>query len=94
MYVRSTNLNFMTLSSSSKTIQFMMASQTRHTNVMLDEISSTPSLQRVLTDVRLKLIGINQSYWTKQHFKIDSGACRNLIPLNMYKSAVSHLPQL
>ena len=38
------------------TIQFMKASQTRHTNVMFDEISSTPSLQRVLTDVHVKPI--------------------------------------
>ena len=44
------------------TIQFMMASQTRHTNVIFDEISSSPSLQRVLTNVQLKPIGINQSY--------------------------------
>ena len=51
------------------TIQFMMASQTRHTNVMFDEMSNSPSLQRVLSDVQLKPIGINQSYWTKQHFK-------------------------
>ena len=28
--------------------------QTQHTNVMFDEISSTPSLQRVLTDVYVK----------------------------------------
>ena len=31
------------------TIQFQ--TQTRHTNVMFDEMSNTPSLQRVLTDV-------------------------------------------
>ena len=74
------------------TIQFMMASQTRHTNVMFNEISSSPSLQRVLTDVQLKPIGINHSYWTKQHFKIDSGACGNLMPLNMYKSLYSSIP--
>ena len=74
------------------TIQFMMASQTRHTNVMFDEIYSTPSLQRVLTDVQLKPIGINQSYWTKQHFQIDSGACGNLMPPSMYKSLYSCVP--
>ena len=48
------------------TIQFK--TQLRHTNVMFDEISSTMSLQRVLTDVHVKPIGINQSYWSKQHF--------------------------
>ena len=72
-------------------IQFMMASQTRHTNVMFDEISSSPSLQRVLTDVQLRPIGINQSYWTKQHFKIDSWACGNFMPLSMYKSMYNHV---
>ena len=70
----------------------MIASQTRHTNVMFDEISSSLSLQRVLTDVQLKPIGTNQSYWTKQRFKIDSGACRNLMPLSMYKSLYSLVP--
>ena len=53
---------------------------------MFDEISSIPSLQRVLTDVHVKPIGINQSCWRKQCFKIDSGACANLMPLSMYKS--------
>ena len=56
------------------TIEFKKASQTRHTNVMFNEICSTPSLQRVLTDVHVKPIGINQSYWSKHCFKIDSGA--------------------
>ena len=69
-----------------------MASQRRYTNVMFNEISSTPSLQRVLTNVQLKPIGINQSYWTKQHFKIDSGACGNLLPLSMYKSIYNCVP--
>ena len=74
------------------TLQFMMASQTRHTNVMFDEISSTPSLQRALTNVHVKPIGINQSDWTKQCFKIDSGACGNLMPLSMYKLLYNHVP--
>ena len=51
-----------------------------------------PALQRVLTDVHVKPIGINQSYWTKQHFKIDSGACGNLMPLSMYKSLYNCVP--
>ena len=49
---------------------------------------------RVLTDVQLKTIGFNQSYWTKQHFKIDSGACGNLMPLSMYKSLYSRVPSV
>ena len=71
------------------TIQFMKASQTRHSNVMFDEISSTLSLQRVLADVHVKPIGINQSHWSKHQFKIDSGACGNLMPLSMFNSLYS-----
>ena len=66
------------------TIQFK--TQTRHTNVMFDEISSTPSLQRVLTDVYVKPTGTSQSHWLKLCFKIDSGAYGNLMPLSMFKS--------
>ena len=74
------------------TIQFR--TQVRHTNVMFDKISSTPLLQRVLTDVHVKPIGVNQSYWTKQCFKIDSGACGNLMLLSMYKSLYSCVPSI
>ena len=57
------------------TIQFK--TQLQHTNVMFDEISSTLSLQRVLTDVYVRPInlGPNLSHWSKHCFKIDSGAC-------------------
>ena len=68
----------------SSTIQFR--TQLRHSNVMFDEISSTPALQRVLTNVHIKAIGIgSQSSWLKCRFKIDRGACGNLMPLNMFK---------
>ena len=53
---------------------------------MFDEISCTPSLQRVLTDVHVKAIGVSQSNRLKHCFKIDSGACGNLVPLCMYRS--------
>ena len=72
------------------TIQFK--TQIRHANVMFDEISSTPPTQRVLTDVYVKPIGTNQSHWLKHHFKIDSGACGNLMPLSMFKSLYNCLP--
>ena len=72
------------------TIQFK--AQTGHTNVMFDEISSTPLPQRVLTDVHVKPIGTSQSHWSKQHFKIASGACGNLMPLSMFKSLYNCLP--
>ena len=70
------------------TIQFK--TQIRHTNVMFSEISSTLSLQRVLTDVHVKQTGTN--YWSKHCFKIDSGACGNLMPLSMFKSLYNHVP--
>ena len=47
---------------------------------MFDEISTAPSLQRVLTDLHVKPIGVSQSYWLKECFKVDSGACGNLMP--------------
>ena len=72
------------------TIQFK--TQVKHINVMFDDIPSTLSLQRVLTNVHVKPIWINQSYWTKQRFKIDSGACGNLMPLSMFKSLYNHVP--
>ena len=73
------------------TIQFR--TQLRHSNVMFDEISSTPALQRVLTNVHRKAIGIgSQSSWLKHRFKIDSGACGNLMPLNMFKLLYNQLP--
>ena len=64
------------------TIQFK--TQVRHSNIMFDEISSAPSLQRVLTDVHIKATG--QYNWLRCRFKIDSGACSNLMPLSMFKS--------
>ena len=78
----------------SQGVEFTMLfkTQTRHTNVMFDDISGTPSLQRVLTDVYVKPIGISQSHWSKHHFKIDSGACGNLMPLSMFKSLYNQLP--
>ena len=35
---------------------------------------------------------IGTSHWTKQHFKIDSGAYGNLMPLSMYKSLYNPVP--
>ena len=64
--------------------------QVRHSNIMFNEIPSTPLLQRVPTDVHIKAIG--QSNWSKCRFKIDSGACGNLMPLSMFKSLYNRLP--
>ena len=68
----------------SVTIEFRNSTQLQHTNIMFDEVSSKPSLQQVLTDVQVKAIGSNQS-WLKQRFKINSGACGNLMPVSMYR---------
>ena len=59
---------------------------------MLDEISSTPLLQRVLTNVHVKAIRVGQCDWLKCRFKIDSGACGNLMPLSMFKSLYNRSP--
>ena len=48
---------------------------------MFDEISTARSLQRVLTDLHVKPLGVSQSYWLKECFKVDSGACGKLMPL-------------
>ena len=74
----------------STTIQFR--TQLRHSNVMFNEISSTPALQRVLTNVHVKAIRNKQSNWLKCRFKIDSGTCGNLMPLNMFKLLYNQLP--
>ena len=74
------------------TMEFKHASQLRHSNIMFDEISTAPSLQRVLTDLHVKPIGVSQSYWLKECFKVDSGACGNLMPLGMYKLLYNRVP--
>ena len=74
------------------TIEFKRTSQLRHSNIMFDEISTAPSLQCVLTDLHVKPIGVSHSYWLKEHFKVDSGACGNLMPLGMYKLLYNREP--
>ena len=59
---------------------------------MFDEISTALSLQHILTDLHVKPIGVSQSDWLKEHFKVDSGACGNLMSLGMYKSLYSKEP--
>ena len=76
----------------SVTIELKHASQRRHSNIMFNEISASVFLQRVLADVHVKSIGVGQSHWLKERFKIDSGVCGNLMPLGMYKSLYSKEP--
>ena len=59
---------------------------------MFDEISTAPSPQRVLTDLHVKPNGVSQSYWLKECFKVDRGACGNLMPLGMYKLLYNREP--
>ena len=59
---------------------------------MFDEISTAPSLQHVLADLHVKPICVSQSDWLRERFKVDSGACGNLMPLGMYKSLYSKEP--
>ena len=56
---------------------------------MFDEVSTAPSLQRILTDI---CISDKQTNWLKCRFKIDSGACGNLMPASMYKSLYNRAP--
>ena len=51
-------------------IAIQFKTQMRHTNVVFDKILSTPSLQRILTDVHVKPIETSQSHWLKECFKI------------------------
>ena len=67
------------------TIEFKHASQMRHSNIMFNEITTTPSLQRILTELHVKSIGESQSNWLKERFKVNSSACGNLMPLGIYK---------
>ena len=71
----------------SVTIQFK--TQLRHKNIMFDEVSAAPLLQRILTDI---YISDKQTNWLKRRFKIDSGACGNLMPVSMYKSLYNQAP--
>ena len=71
-------------------ITIQLKTHVRHSNIMFNEISSTPLLQRVLTDVHIKATG--QSNWLRCRFKIDSEACGNLMPLSMFNSLYNRLP--
>ena len=56
----------------------------RDKNVMFDEITSCPNLQHALTDLHMSEPGCN-SNGRNIHFKVDTGACGNLLPVNLYK---------
>ena len=60
--------------------------QFKNKNVMFDEISSQPSLQRVLTDLHVSDGSNGKTF----HFKVDTGACGNLLPYNLYKQVAGN----
>ena len=56
---------------------------TAHTNIAFDEISSDRKLQHLLTDVKIS----NESdVYSTVRIKLDTGACGNLLPFNIYKN--------
>ena len=71
------------------TVHFMTdVYQTAHTNIAFDEISSDRKLQHLLTDVKL----LNETpdspgngVSSTVRIKLDTGACGNLLPFNIYK---------
>ena len=56
--------------------------QLRNKNAMFDEISSQPGLHHALTDLHVSDSGSRGKTF---HFKVDTGACGNLLPYNLYK---------
>ena len=62
----------------------------RNRNVMFDEISSQPSLQRALTDLYVSDGSAGKTFC----FKVDTGACSNLLPYNLYKQIIGHKAQM
>ena len=56
---------------------------TAHTNTVFDEISSDRKLQHLLTDVKIS----NESGVSSTvRIKLNTGACSNLLPFNIYKN--------
>ena len=68
-------------------VTMVFNTQFRNKNVMFDEISSQPSLQHALTDLHVSDSGSKSKTF---HFKVDTGACSNLLPYNLYKQIAGH----
>ena len=56
---------------------------TAHTNIVSDELSSDRKLQHLLTDVKISNESGISSTVT---IKLNTGACGNLLPFNIYKN--------
>ena len=63
-------------------VTMVFSTQFRNKNMMFDEISLQPSLQRALTDL---YVSDSESRGKTFCFKVDTGACGNLLPYNLYK---------
>ena len=71
-------------------ITIVFNTQFRNKNVMFDEISSQPSLQCALTDLHVS-DGSNEKTFC---FRVDTGACGNLLPYNLYRQIAGHKAQM
>ena len=61
---------------------------TAHTNIAFDEISSDRKLQCLPTDVKIS----NESVVSSTvRIKLDTGACGNLLPFNIYRDIHPHV---
>ena len=67
-------------------VTMVFNTQFRNRNVMFDEISSQPSLQRALTDLYVSDGSNGKTF----RFKVDTGVCGNLLPYILYKQIVGH----
>ena len=63
-------------------VTIVFNTQMRNKNVMFDEVSSQPSLQHALTDLHVSQSGSKGKTFC---FKVDIGACGNLLPYNLYR---------
>ena len=70
-------------------ITIVFNTQMRDKNVMFDEITSHPNLQCALTDLHVSEPGSN-SNGRSIHFRVDTGASGNLLPVNLYKEIVGN----
>ena len=61
---------------------------TAHTNIAFNEISSDRKLQHLCTDVKItNESGVSSTV----RIKLDTGACGNLLPFNIYKKIHSQV---
>ena len=72
-------------------VTIVFNTQLRNKNVVFDEISSQSSLHHGLTDLHVLDSGSRGKTF---HFKVNTGACGNLLPYNLYKQIAGHKAQM